>query len=123
MAAATRPPVNRTARGSAAEDRAVAALIAEGYRIFERNVRLRIGELDVVAWEDDVLAFVEVRSRQNDDFGAASFAIHPAKQRQVAKVARAYLALRRLTPRRCRFDVVAITGDELVLLRDAFRVR
>jgi putative endonuclease len=115
--------VNRTALGNAAEERAVAALVAAGYRIFERNVRLRMGELDIVAWEDDVLAFIEVRSRASDEFGAASFAIHPAKQRQVAKVARAYLALRRLSPRRSRFDVVAITGRELVILRDAFRIR
>jgi putative endonuclease len=116
--------VNRSSLGAAAEQRAFDALVAEGYRVVERNVRLRLGELDAVAWDGDVLVFVEVRSRASARFGHAVHAITAAKQRQVAKVAQAYLSTRSIspTPRRIRFDVVAITGDELVILRDAFRL-
>lgn len=115
--------MNRSSLGAAAEQRAIDALVAEGYRVVERNVRLRLGELDVVAWEGDVLVFVEVRSRASARFGHAAQAVNVAKQRQVAKVAQAYLSTRSISPapRRIRFDVVAITGDELVILRDAFR--
>lgn len=118
------PPINRSALGAAAEDRAAAALTAAGYRIIERNVRLRRGELDVVAWEGDVFAFIEVRSRASARFGGAPLAITRGKQRQVARLAQLYLAMRPPSPppRRFRFDVVAITGDELVILRDAFRL-
>jgi putative endonuclease len=117
--------VNRSSLGAAAEQRAIEALVAAGYRIVERNVRFRLGELDAVAWDGDVLVFVEVRSRASARFGHAAQAVSPAKQRQVAKVAQAYLSTRSLAPapKRIRFDVVAITGDDLVILRDAFRAR
>jgi putative endonuclease len=122
-AAAPRSPINRSALGAAAEERAVAALCAAGYRIVERNVRLRRGELDIVAWDGDIFAFVEVRSRHDGRYGGASLAVPPRKRRQVIRTAQLYLATRSLAPppRGFRFDVVAITGDELVLLRDAFR--
>lgn len=115
---------SRSALGASAEQRAVDALVAAGYRIVERNVRLRHGELDAVAWDGDVFVFVEVRSRRSDRFGGAALAVSRAKQRQVVRLAQVYLATRPISPapRRLRFDVVAITGDELVLLRDAFRV-
>lgn len=99
------------------------ALRQAGYRVIARNVRLRIGELDIVAWEGEVLAFVEVRSRADTRFGGAGHAVGPAKQRQVARCAELYLASqgRSLRPAAVRFDVVAVTGSELVILRDAFR--
>jgi putative endonuclease len=117
-------PINRSALGAAAEDRAAAALISAGYRIVERNVRLRRGELDAVAWDGDVFVFIEVRSRGSARFGGAPLAISHGKRRQVARMAQLYLATRPPSPppRRFRFDVVAITGDELVILRDAFRL-
>lgn len=116
-------PINRSALGAVAEERAVVALRGAGYRILERNVRLHRGELDVVAWDGDVLAFIEVRSRASARFGGAPLAVSRRKQRQVIRTAQLYLALRPPAPppRGFRFDVVAITGDELVILRDAFR--
>ena len=108
--------------GQRNEDRATAALRAAGYRIVERNVRFKVGELDVVAYQGDTLVFVEVRSRKDARFGGGLHAVPPSKQRQVARVAATYLALRRPAFRACRFDVVAITGDDLVIVRDAFRI-
>jgi putative endonuclease len=115
---------SRRSLGDAAEALAITALEAAGYRLVERNVRLRIGELDAVAWEGDVFVFVEVRSRGDQRFGGGAAAMGLAKQRQVARVASAYLATRPPSPRPryVRFDVVAVTGNEAVILRDAFRV-
>lgn len=117
-----RPRPSTVALGQRGEERAVRALEDAGYRIVERNVRLRIGELDIVAYDRDVLVFIEVRSRADARFGGGLSAIPFAKQRQVARTAAAYLALRRPRFSTCRFDVVAITGPELVLVRDAFRI-
>ncbi|MBK7538095.1 MAG: YraN family protein [Myxococcales bacterium] len=116
-------PMDRRSLGTAAEARAISALEQAGYRIVERNVRLRVGELDAVAWDGDVLVFVEVRSRADTRFGGAGQAVGLAKQRQVARCAEAYLGRSggALRPRGVRFDVVAITGAEVVILRDAFR--
>lgn len=108
--------------GHRGEERAVRALEAAGYRIVERNVRLRIGELDIVAYDRDILVFIEVRSRADARFGGGLQAVPFHKQRQVARTAAAYLALRRPRFATCRFDVVAITGPDLQILRDAFRI-
>ena len=113
---------SRRERGCAAERRAEAALVQRGYRIVERNYRARLGELDLVAYDGEVLVFVEVRSRSDAAHGGGLAAIPHAKQRQVARVASLYLAHRRPTFRTCRFDVVAITGDDLVVIPGAFHV-
>lgn len=109
-------------RGQAAEDAAVAHLVRRGVSIVERNFRCRIGELDVIAREGDELIFVEVRSRADDAHGDAAWAVGPRKQRQLARVAEAYLSLRQPRFDSCRFDVVAVTGDDIEWFRDAFRI-
>jgi putative endonuclease len=117
-------PTDRRALGAAAEERAIAALLAAGYRLVARNVRVGRGELDVIAWDGEVFVFVEVRSRADARYGGGPLAFPHRKQRQVARLAQLYLATRPPSPppRRFRFDVVAITGEELVILRDAFRL-
>jgi putative endonuclease len=116
------PPGSTVAIGQRAEDRAAAALARAGYRVVERNVRFSLGELDAVAYQGDTLVFIEVRSRRDDRFGGGLAAVTAAKQRRVARAAATYLALRRPSFRACRFDVVGITGDELVIVKDAFRI-
>ena len=123
----------RKQRGDAAERRATQLLIDAGYRIVDLNFRCRVGELDIVARDGDALVFVEVRYRSGDEYGSAVDAIGGRKQHRVVRVARYYLAAIESGANRsgadqppftaCRFDVVAITGDELVLVKDAFRVR
>lgn len=108
--------------GACGEDRAARALRERGYRVVERNFRCRQGELDVVAFDGGTLVFVEVRARRDASHGGARFAFGAAKQRQVARVAAAYVSIRRPRFDRCRFDVVAVTGDELEIIQDAFRV-
>lgn len=108
--------------GSAAEARAVQLLVRKGYRIVERNFRCHSGELDVVARDGDILVFVEVRSRASADHGHALEAVDVRKQKQVARVAMHYIGLRDPVFQKSRFDVVAITGDEEVLIQDAWRL-
>jgi putative endonuclease len=108
-------------RGAAAESAAAQLLAAAGYRIVERNFRCKAGEIDIVARDRDVLVFVEVRSRSDDEHGGAVEMISRQKQQQVARVARYYLAARAPAFDECRFDVVAITGGEPILLKNAFR--
>ncbi len=108
--------------GASAEHRAVAALEAAGYEIVERNFRCKVGELDIIARQGDLLIFVEVRSRGNADHGHAAEMVYPSKQRKVARVARFYLDTRDPSYRRVRFDVVAITGATIELIEDAWRI-
>ena len=109
-------------RGAAAERDAAQLLASAGYEIVERNFRCKAGELDIVARDGDVLVFVEVRSRSDDEHGTAPEMIQRTKQRRVIRVARCYLEAVAPDFDECRFDIVAITADESILLKDAFRV-
>ncbi len=108
--------------GASAEQAASAELLRSGYRIVERNFRCDAGELDIIARDGEVLVFVEVRSRANPEHGHAAEMVTPRKQRQVARVAAHYLQIRRPELDECRFDVVAITGGDIEIFKDAWRL-
>lgn len=108
--------------GAGAEQRAATELQRLGYQIVERNFRCHIGELDIVARERGVLAFVEVRSRADARHGHAAEMVNAAKRIAVSRVAAAYLAMRRPPFTHARFDVVAITGSQIDVIRDAWRL-
>lgn len=113
--------MERKKRGHAAEKAAVALLRSRGYRILETNYRCAQGELDIIARDRDELVFVEVRSRASARHGDAMDAVGPAKQRQVARVAQAYISREAPVFESSRFDVVAVTGDQVEHITDAFR--
>jgi putative endonuclease len=114
---------NKIQRGASAEADAAQLLATAGYRIVERNFRCKAGELDIIARDGDVLVFVEVRSRADHEHGDASEMVGRRKQRRVTRVAAAYLAMVAPAFDECRFDIVAITAGQAVLIKDAFRVR
>lgn len=99
---------SRTALGRAGEEAAARHLTELGYRIIARNLRFRFGELDIVAEEHGWLVFVEVKTRTGSGYGSAAEAVTPAKQRQLVKLAAAYLAATGGEGRPCRFDVVTV---------------
>ena len=77
-----------------------------------RNFRSRLGELDIVAIEQDVLAIVEVRYRSRRDFGGAAASITAGKRTRVARAAQAMLQRHpELAGLSARFDVVEVDGD------------
>jgi putative endonuclease len=99
-------------------------LKAAGFTLRERNVRGRFGEIDLVAEENGVLCFVEVKAKSGPRFGAPVEAVTLEKQRRIARAAQEYLARRRSGPVPCRFDVVAIRespeGAHVEIVRGAF---
>ena len=120
------PAKGRQATGASGEARALAYLLQQGLQLVERNYRVargpsrRAGEVDLILRDrDGTLVFVEVRARRGREAGGAAASVSTAKQARLVYAAQHYLArLPRLPP--CRFDVVAIDGDELVWLRAAF---
>ncbi|MBI3322391.1 MAG: YraN family protein [Candidatus Omnitrophica bacterium] len=83
--------MNRTALGRRCEEIAAGCLRRQGYRIIERNVRMRFGELDVVARDGSVLCFVEVRARSSTRFGMPEESVTPLKRRRLVRLAQGYL--------------------------------
>jgi putative endonuclease len=103
---------DRKALGDAGEQAAVELLERSGYRVLARNFRCPYGEVDVVAEREEVVAFVEVRTRSTAAWGDPSHTVSWAKQRKVTRAALHYLFthgdLGR--DRMIRFDVVSVVG-------------
>ncbi len=113
--------------GRESEQLAERFLRAKGYRILDRNLRTSLGELDLIAEDEGVLVFVEVKARTTDAFGGAMLAVDRRKQEKLVRVATQYLAQRYWTDRICRFDIVLVQGQptgesHIEHLRDAFGV-
>ena len=104
----------RQQRGNTGEDIAARYLETRGFKIVARNWRpgkgLR-GELDCIAWEGQVLCFVEVKTRTSNQMGAPQEAVNSTKQRQICKLANAFLSARQWSEIACRFDVVEVWLD------------
>jgi putative endonuclease len=83
-----------------------------GFDLVERNYRTRWGELDLIGFDGDTLAFVEVKTRRAGS-GAPFDALHEGKRRQVRRMAAAWLAERAHRPRAAelRFDAIGVTID------------
>jgi len=116
---------DRQQLGRIGEQIAVETLTRLGYTIIEQRYTTDRGDLDIVAEEGDTLVFVEVRARATDECGSAAQSVTDAKKRQVARMAREYLATHQVCPRPCRFDVVTIDRalteqPEVTVYPDAF---
>jgi putative endonuclease len=119
------PADPRQGLGIDGEAVASAALRARGYAILESRFRTPLGEIDLIARDEDTLVFVEVKTRRDDAFGGGAAAVTWRKQRTLTRVAEAFLARTRLGPVPCRFDVVVVhwpaTGDPTTeVFRNAF---
>ncbi len=100
-----------SSRGKRGETLASHYLQEKGYQILETNFRALKGEIDIIARKDKEIAFVEVKSGRSQDFGLPLERVDARKQKQIAKVALAYLQSRRLEDVPCRFDVLSITEE------------
>ena len=100
--------------GQTFESIARAKLEQVGLKFIAANVSYRFGELDLIMRDGDLLVFVEVRYRRNSRFGGGLLSVTSAKQRRIALAASVWLADNpHQAQRACRFDVIAISGDEL----------
>lgn len=110
----------RTARrrsGDEAERQALTYLQQAGLKLVQQNFLCKGGEIDLVMLDGRVLVFVEVRKRSSMLFGGAIASITPAKQRRMIHAAQVYLLDKKPQPS-CRFDVVAIDGDQINWLKN-----
>ena len=99
----SRPNIAKIGESFAAEH-----LKARGYQILAQNYRAIRGEIDLVAQDGKRIVFVEVKTRRSLKFGLPQAAVTKQKQRQISKLALAYLQAQNLLDAPCRFDVIAI---------------
>ncbi|MCD6118504.1 YraN family protein [bacterium] len=108
--------LDRKRLGALGEDVAAAHLKELGFSIIERNLRIRGGELDIVALEDDTLAVVEVKTRLSGEIFRPRDSVTRGKASQIRKLAQAYVQKnKKHGKRKVRFDVVEVIIDENTL--------
>ena len=112
--------------GKYGEQTAVRYLMRSGYAILERNFRCRFGEIDIVAMKENVICFVEVKTRSSLYYGLPSEAVNDAKQKKLSKAALLYIGLNGCTGVGIRMDVIEIVvnGGKTFLrhIEDAFEI-
>jgi putative endonuclease len=98
--------------GPRGERLAAEHLITVGFKIVERNFRVRRGEADLVATWGDLLVVVEVKTRASHRFGSPSQAVTPTKSERVYRAGCACCRNRGISLSKLRCDVVTVDFDE-----------
>lgn len=97
--------------GKIGENMATQFLEGKGYTIRERNFRCKAGEVDIIATKDSLISFVEVKTRQNFNYGRPCEAVTYNKQQRIIQCAQYYLKALEWSGIRhvnVRFDVIEI---------------
>jgi len=115
------------ANGRRGEDLAHRFLRRQGLAIVARNFRPRSnsGEIDLVAWDREMLVFVEVKTRASAEFGSPERAVGAAKERDLRRAAGEYLRRSGTGSQQARFDLVNIVlsrPPSIEWIKDAFPV-
>ncbi|RKZ56559.1 MAG: YraN family protein [Gammaproteobacteria bacterium] len=97
-------------QGEDAEAACSRYLKSQGLKLLTSNFSCRLGEIDIIMLDKNMLVFVEVRFRKNNNFGGGLESITAAKQRKLRNTAELYLQQNRQYEN-ARFDVVAMSGN------------
>lgn len=84
----------------------------KGYDIVETNYRFGHGEIDIIVRKDQLLIFVEVKTKKFGDFGDPINWINRKKQRQIGRIAKGYLYENNITDLDCQFDVITLNYED-----------
>ncbi len=103
-------PSNHT--GKIAEGIAAQYLTKQGLKLIDRNFHCRFGEIDLIGFDKEILTFIEVRYRKNEQYLAVVETIDQHKCRKLIITSEYYLTQHKnYRSYQCRYDVIVITGE------------
>ena len=111
--------VDKKKLGDSGEKRAVKYLKRNGWKILKRNYKNPFGEIDIIAKKDDTVAFIEVKTRLSDLYGAPSEAVTEDRKRRYIMGAKHFFAGYKIDFT-IRFDIIEIYRDELNHIENAW---
>ena len=112
---------DRHKRGLAGEEQAIQYLWSRGWHILAHRFRVGHKEIDLIARQGSLVAFIEVKARRGTAFGSPLEAVTGAKRRELVKAARVWVDRHGRPADVYRFDCIALIDNKLEHLADAFR--
>jgi len=110
--------------GLLAEKLAAEYLKKQTLRLHQTNYWCRVGEIDLIMWDNEYLVFVEVRHRKHRHYGGALESIDNNKKNKLRRAAQHYLVYSNNTDCPCRFDILCVNGNlhkpEFEWIKNAF---
>lgn len=108
--------------GHLQEQQACHYLQRQGLKWVASNIGYPGGEIDLIMLDSACWVFVEVRFRRNLSYGGAAASVTRAKQHKLLHAATCWLYQRQLSflTASCRFDIVAMDGNQIEWLKNAF---
>ena len=101
----------RQALGQWGENAACAFMEKSGAKLIERNFRWKGGEIDLIFFRDDILIFLEVRTREDDSFMHPLETIDPRKCIKIKQTANYFFYHVWQKDSLCQFDIITIIGN------------
>jgi putative endonuclease len=105
--------------GNYGENIALNYFFKNGYTLLRKNYRTKQGEIDIILKKNDILCFVEVKTRYNNNFGSPSQCIDFKKKKRIIKASLLYIYSEKLMTYNVRYDVVEVI---LNYNNDSFKV-
>lgn len=111
--------------GDEGEKLVIEYLKSNNYRIIFHNYRNRIGEIDIIAMDGDILVFIEVKTRNSNIYGRPSEAVNKRKQLKIINTSLLYIQLNKLNDVQIRYDVAEVyplDDNKIIYIKNAFSV-
>ncbi|MCK5695947.1 MAG: YraN family protein [Desulfobacula sp.] len=99
---------DRKTLGQHGETAAISFLQTRGFTILETNYRTKPAEIDIIAKDNDIICFIEVKTRESLKRGLPRESVNYTKQKKIIKGSLYYLKEKKLMDSRVRFDVVEV---------------
>lgn len=103
-------------------------LINNGYKIIKRNFKCKNGEIDLICLKDNIINFIEVKSRFYNLYGSPCEAVTYSKIKRIINASNYFIYINNLYNLNIRFDIVEVylnTGNtqyKINHIKDAFRI-
>ena len=101
--------MNAPEQGRAGEDIAAQWLENRGYKILDRNYRVREGEIDIVAFQERTVVFVEVKWRRSTRFATPGESVGARKRARLRHAALMWMVEHGEWS--ARFDVIEMVAN------------
>lgn len=94
--------------GYLGESLAIKYLVNKGYSILEKNYRIKLGEIDIICRKNNILIFVEVKSRYTNNYGYPIESVTYSKQKKIINISKFYILTNKCYNSNIRYDIIEV---------------